>query len=84
MAANVWVPMTTDFDNSGSNSGSSNNRPVLTNDDEGSAAWVELDKNDNAYISISLPLGLNVNLFPSGDVERDAMNALYTYLEENR
>lgn len=59
-------------------------RPFLENRSEGSAAWLNKDKNGNAYISIRLPLGLgSLNLFPVNDGVEDALNQLLDYLEEN-
>ncbi len=69
-------------DDSGGEEESGGNRPVLTNNDEGAAAWLEKDKNENAYISVSLPLGLSVNLFPNSDADREAFNLLADHLDE--
>jgi len=64
------------LDDNGSNDddGSGGDRPVLTNNDEGAAAWVNTDKNDVPYLSVSLPLGLSVNLFPENDAVITALN----------
>lgn len=64
-------------------SGSGGDAPVLTNRDSGVAAWINQDKNDNAYIAVNLPLGLGtVNLFPSNDNVREALNMLYGELRK--
>ena len=58
-------------------------RPVLSNNKQGVAAWLETDKNGNAYISLKLPLGLEyVNVFPSDEDTREAFNKLSGYLKE--
>jgi len=43
-------------------------QPALVNRNEGAAAWWMKDKNGNEFLSVKLPLGLHVNLFPN---ERD-------------
>lgn len=48
--------------------------PVLTNSQEGAAAWVNTDKNGKPYINVQLPLGLNVNLFPENEAVVTALN----------
>lgn len=64
------------------NDDSSGRRPVLTNDNEGSAAWMNTDKNGNAYVSVRLPLGLgSLNLFPASDEVENALNQLHDHLE---
>lgn len=68
-------------------SGSNNEKPFLVNRDEGVAAWVNTDKNGNAYLSVKLPLGLGyVNLFANtlqdDERKRDVMNKLRGALDE--
>lgn len=49
--------------------------PVLANNQEGAAAWVNTDKNGQPYLSVRLPLGLgSVNLFPENDAVITALN----------
>jgi hypothetical protein len=68
-------------DDDGDNS--SGRQPILDNSSEGVAAWLNRDKNGNAYLSIDLPIGLgSVALFPSNDKVRDALNQLADYLDE--
>ena len=67
----------------GSKQKKSKKRPVLENNGEGVAAWLHTDKNNNAYFSVSLPLGLgSLALFPCNDEMRDALNQLKKYLDE--
>lgn len=61
--------------NNNQNQGNSNNAPVFENSNLGVAAWVEEDKNGNAYLSVKLPLVDNVNIFPRDDQVADAMNS---------
>lgn len=77
------------FNNNSENqkSSSSNKKPFLVNRDEGVAAWVNTDKNGNAYLSVKLPLNLGcVNLFANttqDDSRRaNVMNALKDELYE--
>lgn len=57
--------------------------PILENSSEGVAAWLNRDRNDNAYIRVRLPLGLgSLSLFPANDRIEDALNQLADYLEE--
>ncbi|MFB6077267.1 MAG: hypothetical protein ABEK12_04010 [Candidatus Nanohaloarchaea archaeon] len=57
--------------------------PVLENDSEGAAAWLNTDRNGNAYFRVRLPLGLgSLSLFPANDRIEDALNQLSDYLED--
>lgn len=58
----------------GNNQNQSNNAPLFENSNLGVAAWVEEDKNGNAYLSVKLPLVDNVNIFPSNDSVADKFN----------
>jgi len=59
-------------DNDQSSNESKNKPPVLVNRDDGAAAWLNTDKNDNVYVSVKLPLGLGtLNLFPRTDPDND-------------
>ncbi len=70
-------------DTESSGSGERKKLPILDNDSEGAAAWLHRDKNGNAYLSVKLPLGLgSLNLFPSNDTVKDALNQLMDYLED--
>lgn len=70
-------------DTSNNDDASGGDAPILTNRDSGVAAWINQDKNDNAYIAVNLPLGLGtVNLFPSNDDVREALNLLYGELRK--
>jgi len=70
-------------DSNKDDSSSGGDAPILTNRDEGVAAWINQDKNDNAYIAVNLPLGLGtVNLFPSNDGVREALNLFYGELRK--
>lgn len=58
-------------------------RPILENNNDGAAAWLHRDKNNNAYFSVKLPLGLgSLNLFPTNDEMADALNQLAEYLDQ--
>lgn len=74
-----------DSDKSSSSDGNDSNRlPLLTNDSEGAAAWLNTDKNGDAYLSISLPLGIgNLQLFPRDDDVKDVLNQMHDYLKED-
>ncbi|MDY6777796.1 MAG: hypothetical protein SVU32_03960 [Candidatus Nanohaloarchaea archaeon] len=62
---------------------SEHEKPFLENGREGAAAWLNKDKNGNAYISVRLPLNLgSLNLFPTNEKVEDALNQLLDYLEE--
>ena len=45
---------------------SGTNYPVLTNSDD-QAAWINTDKNNEAYLSVKISDGEYVNLFPESD-----------------
>jgi len=66
--------MALDDHGSDENDDSTGKRPVLTNNDEGCAAWVHTDKNNDPYLSVSLPFGLSVNLFPENENVIMALN----------
>lgn len=69
---------------SSGNSDDSKRLPLFTNDSEGAAAWLNTDKNGDAYLSISLPLGLgNLQLFPRDDEIKDVLNQMHEYLKED-
>lgn len=60
-----------------------NNKPVLENPGQGAVAFLNRDKNGDAYISVKLPLGLGgVNLFPASGEMEHALNQLASYLED--
>lgn len=72
-----------DGDSDGDRDGGDKQLPILDNNSQGAAAWLHEDKNGDAYLSVRLPLGLgNLNLFPTNDTVRDALNQLIDYLDE--
>jgi len=59
------------------------NKPILENAGQGAVAFLNRDKNGDAYISVKLPLGLGgVNLFPANGKMEHALNQLASYLEK--
>lgn len=71
-------------DESNTDSDSSKRMPLLTNDSEGAAAWLNTDKNGDAYLSISLPLGLgNLQLFPRDDEIKEVLNQMHAHLKDS-
>lgn len=62
------------------NEDSGGDKPVMSNNQEGAAAWVNEGEN-GPYLSVQLPLGLgSVNLFPNNDAVVTALNHV---LDEN-
>lgn len=56
-------------------------RPVLTNNAEHIAVWVNRDKDDNAYLSLKLPLLGRYNVFPTSDQVTSALNTFADALD---
>lgn len=55
--------------------------PVLSNGEDGEAAWINQDKNGNAYLSVSNGEE-SLNLFPDSDLLQKQLNELYEVREE--
>jgi len=50
--------------------------PVLTNSDD-QAAWINTDKNGEAYLSVKVSEGQYVNLFPDSDALQITLNQIH-------
>lgn len=73
----------TGFNNASEDENNRSKKPVLSNNQEGVAAWLDTDKNGNTYLSLKLPLGLgHVNIFPQGEESREGFNKLTDHLQE--
>jgi len=58
-------------------------KPVFDNRNEAVAAWLNMSEGGDAYLSVSLPLGLgDVSVFPANDEVQDALNQLYAHLDK--
>jgi len=58
--------------------------PVLSNGEEDQAAWINTDKNGEAYLSVKTGDGEYINLFPRSDHLQICLNQIHEQQKKDR